>query len=145
MSGLFSSPGKSAQQGASGLQGIDQGIINQLENYVGQQQQAERGAIAGVAQNPYFNAAQTMNPDAYFVNPGQTQTFGTTAGPGTHSGASGSISAGAPPPPWKPPEPKQAGGDGGGPKMKPPIIQPPPGGWGGGPGRWGGGVGHEPQ
>lgn len=141
MSGLFSSPGKQASQGAGQLQNIDNGLLTNIENYVGKQQQQLHGAIAGIDQNPYFNAAQAMNPGAYAVNPGATETFGTSAGPGTHMGTVNAVAAGPTPPPWKPPEPK----DGGGQKMQPPHTgggpTPPPGGWGlGGNGWWGGGA-----
>lgn len=146
MSGLLSSPGKQAQQGASGLQGIDQSTINQLEQYVGQQQQNERGAIAGVGANPYFTAAQAMNPSAYAVNPAQQQVFGSTGGPGTHMAAPTSVSLGPAAPPWKPPEPRGGGGgagSGGGPGNRAPYVPPP--GMGGPNGGWPGQrVGHEP-
>jgi hypothetical protein len=97
---MFSSPGKEAQQGASGLGSQLQPIISELQNYTGQQQQAERGAIAGVP-NPYFNSAQEMSPAPYRVNPGQTQTFGAS-GPGTYLANLSSKSAGGAPPPWQP-------------------------------------------
>jgi hypothetical protein len=112
MSGLFSSPGKAAQQGASGYQGQAQQIVDQIENYTGQQQQAERGAIAGVGPNAYFQAAEKMNPGPYAVNPGGVQTFGAPGGPGTRTAAPG-LSTGPLPPPWTPP------GQGGGVKMQP--------------------------
>lgn len=147
MGSLLSSPGKQAQQGASGLQGVDQNIINQIEQYTGQQQQAERGAIAGIGKNPYFGAAQQMSPAPYAVNPNQTQTFGVAGGPGVHLASAFSAGAGGAPPPWQPPGPRGdprgpggGGGDrnnpGGGGPPTPPVKMPPP---------WGGGArGHEP-
>lgn len=145
------SPTKSGTQSGSGAQALNQQMINQLESYVGQQQQSERGAIAGLGPNPYFKAAEQMNPAAYKVNPGATQTFGST-GPGTYLENLSSItgqpkatetitgSPGGPP------------GGGGGKKAPPPTAPPPvpnppgPPNWGGnghGPGS-GGPVGHQP-
>jgi hypothetical protein len=105
---LFQKPGQQASQGASQVQAMDQQMLNQLESYTGQQQQAERGAVAGVGANPYFAAAQSMNPGAYRVNPASTQTFGTS-GPGTYLAKLHSISSGPQPAPWNP-----AGGGGNG-------------------------------
>lgn len=120
MSGLFSSPGKQAQQGASGYQAQAQNIISELEKYTGQQQQAERGAIAGIGANPYFQAATAMNPGAYRVNPGGVQTFGGTGGPGTFTAQPGAQSAGVLPPPWRPPiDGPGSGAPGGGHQMQP--------------------------
>jgi hypothetical protein len=127
MSGLFSSPGKSAQQGASGAEAIDQGLLNQIEQYTGQQQQAERGAIAGIGANPYFVAAETMSPTSYRVNPGDTTTFGTAGAPGTH--LANPVTVATPAMPWKPSDPSTAKGG----TMTPPLqvnppAQPPAGG-----------------
>lgn len=146
MGSLFSSPSKQAGQGASQVQGIDQNMINQLEQYTGQQQQALRGAVAGIGANPYFAAGQAMSPDAYRINPAQTQTFGTS-GPGTYLAKLHSISSGPQPVAWNPTggERMQPGGPGSE-KIGPsgptaPIV--PPGGGGGG--QWGHGpIGHEP-
>jgi hypothetical protein len=109
---MFSSPSKEAQQGASGVQGIDQSMINQLESYTGQQEQAARAGIAGV-QNPYFDAAQKMSPAPYRVNPAQTQTFGSS-GPGTYLANLDSKSAGGQAPPWQPIPRDAFGGSGSG-------------------------------
>jgi hypothetical protein len=131
MESMFSSPGKEAQQGASGVQGINTQTIDQLENYVGQQQQSERAGIAGI-DNPYFSAAQSMSPAPYRVNPAQTQTFGAS-GPGTYLANLSSKSAGGAPPAWNP-VPRGAfgggnGSDGGGNgKVTPPIMIGPGGG-----------------
>jgi hypothetical protein len=153
MGSLFSNPGKQAQQGASGAQQNWQQIMNQLEQYVGQQQVAERGAIAGIGSNPYFDTAAKMNPSAYRVNPNQTQTFGTY-GPGTYLANVNSISRGnlPLPTPYRPGGPGPGmGGPPGGPGGPPGRWTPPPPGSGGGPhepppGYGGhGGQGHTPQ
>lgn len=86
MSSMFSSPSKSAQQAASSVQGVDQGMLNQAIAQYNQEQQSARGAIAGLGQNPYFAAAQGMNPLNYRVNPQGTQTFGASGAPGTYLG-----------------------------------------------------------
>ena len=150
MGSLFQkNPGQSA---ASGLGAQLQPIINQIEQYTGQQQQAERGAVAGLGENPYFMAAQAYNPSAYRVDPTMTQTFGSS-GPGTYLARLSSINAGEKPPVWDPTKgeiPKMSsGGPGPG---KPPGGSPPPypyphGGGAGGPGQgggFGGPPGHEP-
>ena len=82
MSSLFSSPSKSANAAASAQQGISQQAINEAEQYVGQTEAQERGAISGIGDNPYFAAASSMNPANYAVNPNDTITFGSS-GPGT--------------------------------------------------------------
>ena len=138
-----------ASQAASGEQGSLQSVLNQLESYTGQQQQAERGAIAGIGANPYFAAGQKMNPDAYRMNPGQTQTFGSS-GPGTYLANVNAITSGGAPAPWRPPVDGPGGGPGGGSGSgggpgKPPEKNPyPPGGGipgGGGGGGYGGSQG----
>jgi hypothetical protein len=128
------------QSSASGLGSQLQPIISQIEQYTGNQQQAERGAVAGLGENPYFEASQAYNPSAYRVNPNQTETFGAT-GPGTYLANLSSIQAGPKPEPWDPTKgelPKGNQGAPPGPKNpgKPPIppvggrgpVEPPPSG-----------------
>uniref|UniRef100_E6QP67 Uncharacterized protein n=1 Tax=mine drainage metagenome TaxID=410659 RepID=E6QP67_9ZZZZ len=83
MGTVFSSPGKQASQAASAVGGIDQNSINQIEGYTSGQQQALRGAISGVGQNPYFQTAQAMNPNAYAVNPNDRTVFSNAAPTGS--------------------------------------------------------------
>lgn len=100
MEQLFQKPSPSASSGASGEMAQLQPILNQLEQYTGQQETLARGGIAGV-NNPYFGAAQQMSPAPYRVNPGQTQTFGTS-GPGTYLANLSAKTAGGATPPWQP-------------------------------------------
>lgn len=98
---MFSSPGKQASQAASAAGASASQVIGQLQQYTDQHQQQLRDAIAGQGPNPYFEAAQQVNPQAYYTNPSDTVTFGTS-GPGTSNGnpfAVASPTAGQAPPP----------------------------------------------
>lgn len=106
MSGLFSSPGKQAQQaGSQDMQYAEQ-MIAQAEQYQQQQEGQLRNAIAGLGPNPFFSAGSSMNPKAYAVNPKDVQTFhqkmpnkkapkqyGTAPGTGKGNGMKDAMSA----------------------------------------------------
>ena len=106
MSGLFSSPGKQAQQAASGQQGITNQEIGDLEQYVGNQQLDLRKAVAGIPLNPTNDVA-----------------FGNQ-GPGTSSGTS-SVTPGANAPPQYQPKPAPPPGGPPGPQPGPPPPRKP--------------------
>lgn len=82
MSTLFSSPQKSATAAAQASNQISQQDIQQLEDYVSGQQGQLRTAIGAQGPNPYFGAAQQLNPQAYYTDPTNTVNFGVS-GPGT--------------------------------------------------------------
>jgi hypothetical protein len=96
MGSLFSSPQKQAQGAESTVQGIDQQDIQQVENYVAAQQGQERSAIANLGENPYFQAASTLSPSSYAVNPSDAVAFGSS-GPGTTLGTTSVSNAFAQP------------------------------------------------
>jgi hypothetical protein len=114
MSGLFSSPGKQAQQGASGSQAAGQPVLNQLQNYVTTSDQQQRAVIEG-EQNPFLNALASNRPQA--INPGDTATFYTPGGPGVPSPV-----AQPKPPPRAPYAPRSVAS-----VPKQPMPPPPPG------------------
>lgn len=125
MSSLFSSPSKEAGAAAQAEQGLTAADMQQLEGYVNQTEGQERGAIAGLGTNPYFQAAGNMSPSNYAVNPADTVTF-SNQGPGTT--ASAPSSATTPPNLFTPPpETGPAPGGTGAPGVPPssPISQPP--------------------
>lgn len=72
--GIFSSPSKQAQQSESAVQNSDEGMIQQYEKYVAQQEAQLRGAI-GQQSNPYFTASAEMNPSGYAINPNDVVDF----------------------------------------------------------------------
>jgi hypothetical protein len=79
MSSLFSSPSKQASSAASAEQGISQQDIAQAENYVNTQEGQLRSAIPSGASNPYLNAASSVSPSTYKVDPANTVAFGNSA------------------------------------------------------------------
>ena len=127
MSSLFSSPSKQATAAAQASQQISQQDIQQLEDYISGQQGQLRTAIGQQGPNPYFGAAQQLNPQAYYTNPNNTVTYGAQ-GPGTTSGRT-STQTSQPGPPALPNVILGA----------PPAQTPPRTGTGGGGGGQGGG------
>jgi hypothetical protein len=75
---LFSSPSKQAQQAGQAQQGLAQNEINQVEGYVSNAEQQQRGAIAGLGTNPYFGSSSGTGPlpTPTPVNPSNTANFG---------------------------------------------------------------------
>ena len=127
-SSMFSSPSKQASAAASASGQEAQQVIGQLEQYTDQHQQQLRDAISGMGANPYFSAAQQLNPQAYYTNPSDTVTFGNAGGGGLSSGNPfvAPSQAGPPPlpgvilgaPPSAPPTSTP-------PVTKPPVTTPP--------------------
>lgn len=82
---MFSSPGKQASQAASASGQIADQEISKLMNYTDTHQQQLRDAIGQQGPNPYFAAAQQLDPQAYYTNPQDATTF-SAGGPGLTSG-----------------------------------------------------------
>ena len=78
---LFQSPAQQASSAASAEQGISQQDIQQGENYVNQQEGQLRANIPSGAANPYLNAAASMKPSGYAVNPANTAPSGQPNAP----------------------------------------------------------------
>jgi type II secretory pathway pseudopilin PulG len=125
MSSLLSSPSKQASAAASAQGAISQQMIDQVEQYTTQQQQALRGAIGGLGANPYFGASQQINPSMYAINPNDTVSFGSQ-GPGTYSVPASQPTT--PPQAQKPtnPNPKPPSGGSNPPSAPPAPPNPPP-------------------
>jgi hypothetical protein len=81
---LFSSPSQQAQQAGQQAQQLSQNEINQEEAYVSNAEAQERGAIAGIGNNPYFGGSGGSNPNGSPVgapvalDPSDTVSFGPT-------------------------------------------------------------------
>lgn len=101
MSSLFSSPSKTATAAANAQQGISDKNVQQAEDYVNKTETQLRNAIPTGDSNPYFNAAGNMNPAAYKIDPGNTQSFQAPSMPST--GRDANQSTAQPPQALEPP------------------------------------------
>lgn len=144
---MFSSPGKQAQQAAQASGQISDQEISKLLNYTDTHQQELRDAINKQGPNPYFGAAQQLNPQAYYTNPHDTTTFsagglGSGLTPGSSSAQQSSPFLPPLPhvilPPSEMPQPPPAPAPPPAPSGPPQTNKPAPGGGGGGVGPGGG-------
>lgn len=122
---MFSSPGKQASQAAQGTEGAMMPVLQELQQYTSGEQEKQRGAVENMQPNPYFHAAQQLNPQAYYTNPNGTATFNATGSPanGLTPGNTSVTPTGGPPPPPGVILPAPTSGPA--PVAQPPVSGPP--------------------